>query len=94
MISRVSWCTPSSHCHWKARTVRNATARDTPVDRDGPVYIEKQLVVSMHQCRSSLRVGGCQLADFGRVMGPQGRPAALHGALSGLVDRADCVAQP
>ena len=70
MISRVSWCTPTSHCQWKARTVRSATARDTLVDRDGPVYIEKQLVDSRHQCRSSLGVERCRIGDFGRASRP------------------------
>ena len=71
MISRVSWCTPSSHCQWKERTVRSATARDTLVDLDGPVCIEKQLVDSRHQCRSSLGgVERCRIGDVGRASRP------------------------
>ena len=45
-------------------------ARDTLVERDGPVYIEKQLVDSRHQCRSSLGVERCRIGDFGRASRP------------------------
>mmetsp|Transcript_26276 Transcript_26276/g.66698 ORF Transcript_26276/g.66698 Transcript_26276/m.66698 type:complete len:311 (+) Transcript_26276:608-1540(+) len=68
-ISRVSWCTRSSHCQWKARTVRSATAWRTAVEREGPVYMEKQLVESRHQRRSSCSSAPSCTAEAGSSAG-------------------------